>query len=171
MRISKKKSSLALALVALLAVVVGVAWAVDADFTTATSSVFDYSNTYNTTGVNGLTTGTVNYINAPFNYATPLNVLGANNDMTAATWTNPGVNGTSTFQTNQLSVTSGTASDSGITFAALPAIFTKLGAGKLTFSAGNTTTALPALATTVSGGTLEVQNDGSIGTGAITVNV
>ena len=54
MRMNKKKSSLALALVALLTVV-GSAWAANLAWP-GTLHVFDYSNTYST-GISGTTTG------------------------------------------------------------------------------------------------------------------
>ena len=118
MRISKKKSSLALALMALLTVVVGVAWAInDVDWGAPTApSVFDYSNTYST-GISGTTTGgATDYFRVTAtliptaDYNTPGEALaaatkGPNNDMSVATvWGTAG----DLFSANKLSVSSGT---------------------------------------------------------------
>nr|MBP9958034.1 hypothetical protein [Synergistaceae bacterium] len=77
---------------------------------------------------------------------------------------------TDAFNANVLSVTGATPVDQNdlIKFAASPAL-TKKGTGKLTFSVANNLTAKTDLATTVTAGTLEVQNNDSIGLGAITV--
>ena len=176
MRISKKKSSLALALMALLTVVVGVAWAInDVDWGAPTApSVFDYSNTYSTGLLGSTTGGDTNYffvsIPAPFaDYPSPGTALAAGVGpgvaMTNGAW---GIGG-NVFSANKLEVSrsSMTISQPTITFVANPANFEKLGAGKLIFSAANFMFA--ALATTVTAGTLEVQNNDSIGLGAITV--
>ena len=176
MRISKKKSSLALALMALLTVVVGVAWAInDVDWGAPTApSVFDYSNTYSTGLLGSTTGGDTNYffvsIPAPFaDYPSPGTALAAGVGpgvaMTNGAW---GIGG-NVFSANKLEVSrsSMTISQPTITFVANPANFEKLGAGKLIFSAANFMFA--ALATTVTAGTLEVQNNDSIGMGAITV--
>ena len=171
-RISKKKSSLALALMTLLTIVVGVAWAAG-DTWPGTLHVFNYSNTYTITGT-ALTGGDKNYYDVSSDllsadYATPGTALAANvgptANMSGAGWATTG----NKFSANKLEVGSSdmTVSQDAITFAAAPTNFEKLGAGKLIFTAANS--GAGALTTTVTTGTLEVQNNGSIGTGAITV--
>lgn len=148
MRISKKKSSLALALMALLTVVVGVAWAV-------TLVDFEYHTTYAPADL------TFTFIHSAGG------VLPANTDLGA---TGAGEWGDTTatmaFNPNVLSVT-GTPIDQnvGIIFAN-SSPFTKKGTGTLIFSVANTA---GTTATDVTAGTLEVQNNDSIGMGAITV--
>ena len=114
MRMNKKKSSLALALVALLTVV-GIAWAANLAWP-GTLHVFDYSNTYST-GISGTTTGGAkDYFSVTAtliptaDYNTPGEALaaatkGPNNDMSVATvWGTAG----DLFSANKLSVSSGT---------------------------------------------------------------
>ena len=111
MRINKKKSSLALALIALVAIVVGVAWA-------AGLQDFDYSTAYTTAG------------GFPFDHTanTPLPAnTNLSSDTTAGDWGFLDGTQTNAFNANILSVTGATAVDqnNSITFALAPCVHQK----------------------------------------------
>lgn len=165
MRISKKKSSLALALVALLAVMVGVAWA-------ATMHDFDYSSTaYTVSGVPG---------DYPFAHTVDTQLAATDMSLNSAVgnWGyNGDINQTEAFNANVLSVTgtSDISQSNALTFADIPAFLTKKGTGTgiLTLSGVNTTKTVgdyTTFGTTVAAGTLEVTNAAAIGGGTVTVD-
>ena len=178
MKIGKKKSSLALALMASLTVVVGVAWAAGATWPTGAPNVFNYSNTYTNAsyGGTGATGGDSNYYNVPNavlpnDYTSPGTALVAGvgpaaNMGHAATWES---NANGKFDANKLAVgTVGSPVTQGtLTFASVPNNFEKRGAGKLVFTDANVNAG--SMTTTVSSGTLEIKNNGAIGTGSIIV--
>lgn len=181
---SYRKQRVVWALVAVVSLFVGVAWAAGTNFIIPLYNdtlhkralTFDYSSTYVTnTTTNGSIAGMKNYFNAPFDY-TPvgsgLSVTNADMANTSFWLTGYPVDGSSVvgkFLPNALAISRAgdTITQGGMEFNSTAAsFFEKWGPGTLIFMGDNQA---GAMGTDVREGTLQVGNAAAIGTGYVAV--